>query len=153
MLSYNVPVLSAALFYTPGVNSGVFSACRSRRRAFLFQLAYRQRLTAFGHGMTFRPLLPRNVGPLLGAKPGNRYFTRRIIPPPRCINAGKVKWLLVSGDNGKEYDEPSAMQQALICVLCRKRPFLHYAGLPRWTPWFAPGVRRKPHYDYLASIS
>lgn len=57
----------------------------------------------------------RNVGLVLGAKPGNRYFTRRIDSAAALYQAGKVKWLLVSGDNGKKfYDEPSAMQQALI---------------------------------------
>ena len=57
----------------------------------------------------------RNVGLLLGARPGNRYFTRRIDTAAALYHAGKVKWLLVSGDNGrKNYDEASGMQQALI---------------------------------------
>lgn len=57
----------------------------------------------------------RNVGLLLGARPGNRYFTRRIDTAAELYHAGKVKWLLVSGDNGrKNYDEASGMQQALI---------------------------------------
>ena len=56
----------------------------------------------------------RNVGLLLGAKPGNRYFTRRIDSAAELYHAGKVKWLLVSGDNGrKNYDEASGMQRAL----------------------------------------
>lgn len=47
-----------------------------------------------------------NVGLLLGARPGNRYFTRRIDTAAALYHAGKVKWLLVSGDNGrKNYDE------------------------------------------------
>lgn len=44
----------------------------------------------------------RNVGLLLGAKPGNRYFTRRIDSAAELYHAGKVKWLLVSGDNGRK---------------------------------------------------
>ncbi|MFP1497391.1 vancomycin high temperature exclusion protein [Escherichia coli] len=56
----------------------------------------------------------RNVGLLLSA-PGDRYFTRRIDTAAELYHAGKVKWLLVSGDNGrKNYDEASGMQQALI---------------------------------------
>ena len=48
----------------------------------------------------------RNVGLLLGARPGNRYFTRRNDTAAALYHAGKVKWLLVSGDNGrKNYDE------------------------------------------------
>ncbi|WP_415270895.1 SanA/YdcF family protein [Leminorella richardii] len=57
----------------------------------------------------------RNVALVLGAKPNNRYFTRRIDAAAELYHAGKVQWLLVSGDNGKKhYDEPSAMQRALI---------------------------------------
>lgn len=44
----------------------------------------------------------RNVGLLLGARPGNRYFTRRIDTAAELYHAGKVKWLLVSGDNGRK---------------------------------------------------
>lgn len=44
----------------------------------------------------------RNVGLLLGARPGNRYFTRRIDTAAALYRAGKVKWLLVSGDNGRK---------------------------------------------------
>ncbi|SUH34826.1 SanA protein [Salmonella enterica subsp. enterica] len=41
-----------------------------------------------------------------------------------------MKWLLVSGDNGKkEYDEPSAMQQALIAKgVPEAAIFCDYAG-------------------------
>lgn len=72
----------------------------------------------------------RNVGLVLGAKPGNRYFTRRINTAAALYHAGKVKWLLVSGDNGKkEYDEPSAMQQALIAKgVPEAAIFCDYAG-------------------------
>ena len=72
----------------------------------------------------------RNVGLLLGARPGNRYFTRRIDTAAELYHAGKVKWLLVSGDNGrKNYDEASGMQQALIAKgVPAKAIFCDYAG-------------------------
>ena len=72
----------------------------------------------------------RNVGLLLGARPGNRYFTRRIDTAAALYHAGKVKWLLVSGDNGrKNYDEASGMQQALIAKgVPAKVIFCDYAG-------------------------
>lgn len=72
----------------------------------------------------------REVGLVLGAKPGNRYFIRRINTAAALYHAGKVKWLLVSGDNGqKEYDEPSAMQQALIAKgVPEAAIFCDYAG-------------------------
>ncbi|XBC25745.1 ElyC/SanA/YdcF family protein [Leminorella grimontii] len=57
----------------------------------------------------------RKVALVLGAKPNNRYFTRRIDAAAELYHAGKIQWLLVSGDNGKKhYDEPSAMQRALM---------------------------------------
>ncbi|EGE4653504.1 vancomycin high temperature exclusion protein [Salmonella bongori serovar 40:z35:-] len=72
----------------------------------------------------------REVGLVLGAKPGNRYFIRRINTAAALYHAGKVKWLLVSSDNGqKEYDEPSAMQQALIAKgVPEAAIFCDYAG-------------------------
>lgn len=85
--------------------------------------------------MTFRPFPPaRRL--VLGAKPGNRYFTRRINTAAALYHAGKVKWLLVSGDNGKkEYDEPSAMQQALIAKgVPEAAIFVIMPDSPRWTP-------------------
>lgn len=62
--------------------------------------------------------------------PGNRYFTRRIDTAAELYHAGKVKWLLVSGDNGrKNYDEASGMQQALIAKgVPAKVIFCDYAG-------------------------
>ena len=65
-----------------------------------------------------------------GARPGNRYFTRRIDTAAALYHAGKVKWLLVSGDNGrKNYDEASGMQQALIAKgVPAKVIFCDYAG-------------------------
>lgn len=99
----------------------------------------------------------RNVGLLLGARPGNRYFTRRIDTAAELYHAGKVKWLLVSGDNGrKNYDEASGMQQALIAKgvpaesdllrLCR----ILNAGFGSACQ---KGVWGKPYHHYLARIS
>lgn len=72
----------------------------------------------------------RKVGLVLGAKPGNRYFNRRIDAAADLYHAGKVKWLLVSGDNGnKHYNEPSAMQNALIAKgVPQSAIFCDYAG-------------------------
>lgn len=72
----------------------------------------------------------RNVGLLLGARPGNNYFTRRINAAAELYHSGKVKWLLVSGDNGrKNYDESSGMQQALIAKgVPASAIFCDYAG-------------------------
>lgn len=82
----------------------------------------------------------RNVGLLLGARPGNRYFTRRIDSAAELYHAGKVKWLLVSGDNGrKNYDEASGMQQALIAKgVPAKAIFCDYADSQRLIRWCVP---------------
>lgn len=91
------------------------------------------RIEAASQGLTWNDVnaIPtRNVGLVLGAKPGNHYFTRRINSAASLYQAGKVKWLLVSGDNGnKHYDEPSAMQQALIAKgVPANAIFCDYAG-------------------------
>lgn len=69
-------------------------------------------------------------GFIAGGEAGNRYFTRRIDTAAALYHAGKVKWLLVSGDNGrKNYDEASGMQQALIAKgVPAKVIFCDYAG-------------------------
>ena len=98
----------------------------------------------------------RNVGLLLGARPGNRYFTRRIDTAAALYHAGKVKWLLVSGDNGrKNYDEASGMQKALIAKgVPAKVIFCDYAGFST----LDSVVRAKkvfggkPYHHYLARI-
>lgn len=57
----------------------------------------------------------RKVALVLGARPGNRYFTRRIEAAAALWHSGKASWLLVSGDNRHaDYNEPAAMRQALI---------------------------------------
>lgn len=63
----------------------------------------------------------RDVAVVLGTSPRtasgrpNLHFVNRIDAAARLYHAGKVRHLLVSGDNGrKDYDEPSAMKHALI---------------------------------------
>lgn len=49
-----------------------------------------------------------------GGRP-NLYFTSRMRAAAELYGAGKCRYLLVSGDNGRaEYDEPSSMRTALI---------------------------------------
>ncbi len=62
-----------------------------------------------------------DVALVLGAAPigpeggPNRYFEYRLDAAAALWKAGKVKYLLVSGDNsGPDYDEPSAMRAGLI---------------------------------------
>ncbi len=55
------------------------------------------------------------VALVLGTKPGNTYFNDRIEAAVRLFKSGRVKHFLVSGDNTTEdYDEPSAMRDALV---------------------------------------
>jgi SanA protein len=62
-----------------------------------------------------------DVGLVLGAAPigpeggPNRYFEYRLDAAAELWRSGKVKFLLVSGDNRRpDYDEPSAMRAGLI---------------------------------------
>lgn len=62
---------------------------------------------------------PREVGLLLGTAPDGRYgpnayFQYRIEAAAALYHAGKVRKIIVSGDNSrKEYNEPAAMRRAL----------------------------------------
>ena len=63
----------------------------------------------------------REVGLVLGASPmlgpnhPNYFFRYRIDAAAKLYHAGKVRHLIVSGDNhSTEYDEPTAMRDALI---------------------------------------
>src|SRR6476620_2421284 len=65
----------------------------------------------------------RKVGLVLGASKktvrgtDNLYFTYRILAAYKLFKAGKVQYLLLSGDNHtKGYDEPSDMREALIAL-------------------------------------
>ncbi|MDF3025817.1 MAG: hypothetical protein K0S23_124 [Fluviicola sp.] len=60
----------------------------------------------------------------------NLYFSYRIRAAVELYRAGKVKYILVSGDNSiATYDEPTDMKNALIAAgIPGKRIFLDYAG-------------------------
>ena len=60
----------------------------------------------------------------------NLYFSYRINAAVELYRAGKVKYILVSGDNSiTTYDEPTDMKNALIAAgIPEKRIFLDYAG-------------------------
>ncbi len=79
---------------------------------------------------------PQKVGLVLGTNPmigngyKNYYFYYRIDAAVDLYNAGKIKYIIVSGDNSrKDYNEPEAMKQELVR---RGIPedviFLDYAG-------------------------
>lgn len=82
-------------------------------------------------------IIPVNrVGLLLGTskllsngKP-NQYFTYRIDAVVQLINARKIKYVVISGDNRKKnYNEPQDMKDALMSRgLPENRIFLDYAG-------------------------
>ena len=66
-------------------------------------------------------LQPRDVGLVLGTSPllrsgwRNPFFEARMNAAAQLFREGKVRHLLVSGDNGhKRYDEPTAMRDALV---------------------------------------
>ncbi len=61
----------------------------------------------------------------------NLYFTRRIAAAAELFHAGKVSALIVSGDNSrKEYDEPTAMKNALERAgVPPERVYCDFAGL------------------------
>jgi SanA protein len=60
----------------------------------------------------------------------NLYFSYRINATVKLYKAGKIEYVLVSGDNGsKGYDEPSDFKQALINKgIPANKIFLDYAG-------------------------
>lgn len=61
----------------------------------------------------------------------NPFFTNRIDAAVKLYNAGKVKYLIVSGDNrSKYYNEPLKMQQALVARGVPENVItMDYAGL------------------------
>ena len=81
--------------------------------------------------------IPYNkVGLLLGTNPigptgnPNLYFTYRIDAAVRLYEAGKISYILVSGDNhSKDYDEPMCMKKALMEKgIPESAIYLDYAG-------------------------
>ncbi len=66
---------------------------------------------------------------LANAKP-NPYYNYRIEATVQLIRGSKIKYLIISGDNGrKEYNEPEAMRQDLINAgIDSSMIYLDYAG-------------------------
>ena len=60
----------------------------------------------------------------------NPYFTYRVQAAVKLYKAGKIQFILISGDNGsKTYDEPSDFKKALIKNgIPETKIFLDYAG-------------------------
>lgn len=92
---------------------------------------------AEGHIFTEIQNVPHNrVGLLLGTNPRNRYgrtntyFTNRIRTAADLYHAGKIDYIIASGDNHtKEYDEPTAMQDSLMALgVPQNRIVLDFAG-------------------------
>lgn len=81
-------------------------------------------------------LPPRKVGLVLGTakyRPGgeeNRYYRYRIDAAEKVFRAGRVEYLLVSGDNRHDsYNEPEQMRQDLLARgVPDERIYLDYAG-------------------------
>lgn len=77
-----------------------------------------------------------NVGLLLGTSPklkngnNNLYFDYRILAAVELYKAGKIKYILISGDNRREdYNEPEEMKKALMQKgIPEKSIYLDYAG-------------------------
>lgn len=82
------------------------------------------RISCYAKGKIFRDttLIPYNkVGLLLGTSPrvkggrSNPYFNNRINAAVALYEAGKIKYILISGDNRRHnYNEPQAMKDSLI---------------------------------------
>ena len=76
------------------------------------------------------------VGLLLGTSRDGRnghhnpYYDRRIAAALELLRAGKIKYILISGDNGrKTYSEPEMMRADLIAAgIDSTRIYLDYAG-------------------------
>jgi len=66
----------------------------------------------------------------LSGKRDNPYYTYRIEAATKLIKAGKIKYLIISGDNSKEnYDEPTDMRTDLIRAgIDSTIIYLDYAG-------------------------
>ncbi len=93
----------------------------------------------FSEGKTFTSIseIPKNkVGMVLGTSKFGRkgninlYFEYRIQATVRFYKAGKIEFVLVSGDNGNvNYDEPTDFKNELIARgIPAERIFLDYAG-------------------------
>lgn len=105
--------------------------------AFVFWANYRIVRSTDGKTFSDVNLIPENkVGLLLGTSKNlgsglpNQYFDNRIVAAVQLFNAGKIKFLVISGDNSRVgYNEPLDMKNALMA---RGVPdtviYLDYAG-------------------------
>jgi SanA protein len=77
-----------------------------------------------------RVALVLGCAPVLGGGMPNGFFENRMDAAARLFRAGKADYLLLSGDNHSvDYDEPTAMKQALIDRgVPEERLVLDYAG-------------------------
>ncbi len=105
--------------------------------AFMVYANIRVENTAEGRIYTNVDSIPYNkVALLLGTNPLNRvgrpnsYFVNRINTAAELYHAGKVDFIIASGDNHtKKYDEPTAMRDSLIAHgVPEDRIILDYAG-------------------------
>ena len=87
----------------------------------------------------------------------NLYFSYRIKAAVELYRAGKVKYLLVSGDNSiTTYDEPTDMKNALIAAgIPANCIFLDYAGFPntRLDGTCLKGIRSERGYCCFTTFS
>jgi SanA protein len=97
------------------------------------------KVIAASEGKTFYAVdsIPYNkVGLLLGTGKylqsgyNNTYYTHRIEAATKLMKAGKIKQLIISGDNSrKDYNEPEMMRADLIAAgVDSNRIYLDYAG-------------------------
>lgn len=105
--------------------------------AFTVYANVRVERAAEGRIFTSVDSVPRNrVALLLGTNPLNRlgrpntYFTNRIMTAAALYRAGKVDYIIASGDNHtKKYDEPTAMRDSLMAHgVPEDRIILDFAG-------------------------
>lgn len=105
--------------------------------AFTVYANVRVERAAEGRIFTSVDSVPRNrVALLLGTNPLNRlgrpntYFTNRIMTAAALYRAGKVDFIIASGDNHtKKYDEPTAMRDSLMAHgVPEDRIILDFAG-------------------------
>lgn len=77
-----------------------------------------------------RVALVLGCSPRLASGRANPFFENRILAAADLYRAGRVRALLVSGDNSRaEYDEPTAMRDALVAQgVPADRVVLDYAG-------------------------
>ena len=97
---------------------------------------YVKRQTATSLFTNTSAIPPQKVGLVLGTSKYlaggqiNPYYRYRITAAQQLFEAGKVQFLLLSGDNGtKEYNEPAQMKEDLVALgIPADRIYLDYAG-------------------------